>query len=44
MSSSIVETVDIEAPVAVTWALWSDVTQWPKFLSHVQRVDPLDEK
>ncbi|MDT0470437.1 cyclase, partial [Streptomyces sp. DSM 41699] len=26
MSSSIVETVDIQAPVAVTWALWSDVT------------------
>ncbi|MFD8732524.1 SRPBCC family protein [Streptomyces sp. NPDC059611] len=44
MSSSIVETVDIQAPVAVTWALWSDVTQWPKFLSHVQRVDPLDER
>ncbi|MEU0160518.1 SRPBCC family protein [Streptomyces sp. NPDC006261] len=44
MSSSIVETVDIEAPVAVTWALWSDVTQWPRFLSHVQRVDPLDER
>ncbi|MFE7481545.1 SRPBCC family protein [Streptomyces sp. NPDC057552] len=44
MSSSIVETVDIQAPVAVTWALWSDVTQWPRFLSHVQRVDPLDEQ
>ncbi|GGU72174.1 cyclase [Streptomyces cavourensis] len=44
MSSSIVETVDIKAPVAVTWALWSDVTRWPKFLSHVQRVDPLDER
>lgn len=44
MSSSLVETVDIEAPVAVTWALWSDVTQWPRFLSHVQRVDPLDER
>lgn len=44
MSSSIVETVDIQAPVAVTWALWSDVSQWPKFLSHVQRVDVLDER
>ncbi|MGQ4410670.1 cyclase, partial [[Kitasatospora] papulosa] len=21
----------MKAPVAVTWALWSDVTQWPKF-------------
>ncbi|GAA2956358.1 SRPBCC family protein [Streptomyces flavovirens] len=44
MSSSLVETVDIKAPVAVTWALWSDVTQWPKFLSHVRRVDPMDER
>ncbi|MBT2899545.1 SRPBCC family protein [Streptomyces sp. McG3] len=44
MSSSLVETVDIKAPVAVTWSLWSDVTQWPRFLSHVQRVDPIDER
>ncbi|MEU1470531.1 SRPBCC family protein [Streptomyces sp. NPDC005761] len=44
MSSSIVETVDMKAPVAVSWALWSDVTRWPEFLSHVQRVDPLDER
>ncbi|MEU1211587.1 SRPBCC family protein [Streptomyces sp. NPDC005791] len=44
MSSSLVETVDIKAPVSVTWALWSDVTQWPKFLSHVRRVDPMDER
>lgn len=28
MSSSIVETVDIKAPVAVSWALWSDVARW----------------
>ncbi|MEU9201216.1 SRPBCC family protein [Streptomyces sp. NPDC048332] len=44
MSSSIVESVDMKAPVAISWALWSDVTQWPTFLSHVQRVDPLDER
>ncbi|MFJ1896049.1 MULTISPECIES: SRPBCC family protein [unclassified Streptomyces] len=43
MSSSIVETVDIKAPVAISWALWRDVERWPRFLSHVQRVDPLDE-
>ncbi|MEU1040607.1 SRPBCC family protein [Streptomyces sp. NPDC005551] len=44
MSASLVETVDIEAPVAVTWALWSDVTRWPAFLSHVRIVEPLDER
>ncbi|MFD4569442.1 SRPBCC family protein [Streptomyces sp. NPDC058467] len=44
MSASLVETVDIEAPVAVTWALWSDVSRWPSFLSHVRLVEPLDER
>jgi uncharacterized membrane protein len=44
VSASLVETVDIEAPVAVTWALWSDVTRWPSFLSHVRLVQPLDER
>ncbi|MGW7265203.1 SRPBCC family protein [Streptomyces sp. NPDC054842] len=44
MSASLVEAVDIEAPVAVTWALWSDVTRWPSFLSHVRIVEPLDER
>ncbi|MFJ3224804.1 SRPBCC family protein [Streptomyces sp. NPDC086783] len=44
MSASLVETVDIEAPVVVTWALWSDVTRWPSFLSHVRIVEPLDER
>ncbi|WP_320781576.1 SRPBCC family protein [Streptomyces sp. CRN 30] len=42
MSASLVETVDIEAPVAVAWALWSDVTRWPSFLSHVRLVEALD--
>ncbi|MFF0000784.1 SRPBCC family protein [Streptomyces avermitilis] len=44
MSASLVETVDIKAPVAVTWALWSDVSRWPSFLSHVRLVEPLDER
>ncbi|MFF2731566.1 SRPBCC family protein [Streptomyces sp. NPDC058008] len=44
MSSSLVETIDIKAPISVTWDLWSDVTQWPTFLSHVRRVDPMDER
>ncbi|MFF1626014.1 SRPBCC family protein [Streptomyces sp. NPDC058272] len=44
MSASLVETVDIEAPVAVTWAPWSDVSRWPSFLSHVRLVEPLDER
>ncbi|MFF7239950.1 SRPBCC family protein [Streptomyces collinus] len=42
MSASLVETVDIQAPVSVAWDLWSDVTRWPAFLSHVRRVDRLD--
>ncbi|MEV6795172.1 SRPBCC family protein [Streptomyces sp. NPDC051320] len=42
MSSSLVETVDINAPVAVSYALWSDVTRWPAFLSHVRLVEPID--
>ncbi|WP_328537576.1 SRPBCC family protein [Streptomyces sp. NBC_00344] len=44
MSSSLVETVDIKAPVAVTWALWSDVSRWPAFLSHVRLVAPIDDR
>jgi uncharacterized membrane protein len=44
VSASLVETVDIQAPVSVTWALWSDVTRWPSFLSHVRLVEPLDER
>lgn len=42
MSSSVAETIDVDAPVAVSWALWSDVTQWPRFLSHVQNVTRID--
>lgn len=42
MSSSLVETVDVEAPIAVSWALWSDVAEWPKFLSHVKDVVRID--
>ncbi|MGH3311360.1 MAG: SRPBCC family protein [Streptomyces sp.] len=44
MSSSLVETVDVEAPVAVSWTLWNDVAEWPKFLSHVQKVVPIDNR
>ncbi|MFI6344086.1 SRPBCC family protein [Streptomyces sp. NPDC050560] len=43
MSSSLMEAVDVEAPVSVSWSLWSDVTRWPYFLHHVERVDPIDE-
>ncbi|MFF0706428.1 SRPBCC family protein [Streptomyces tendae] len=44
MTASLVETVDINAPVSVSWSLWSDVTRWPSFLSHVRLVQPLDER
>lgn len=43
MSSSLMEAVDVNAPVEVTWALWSDVTRWPEFLSHVQKVARIDD-
>ncbi|MGW0854812.1 SRPBCC family protein [Streptomyces sp. NPDC002690] len=43
MSASIVETVDVEVPVATSWALWSNVTRWPEFLSHVERVERIDD-
>ncbi|MFF3013839.1 SRPBCC family protein [Streptomyces sp. NPDC057939] len=42
MTSSLIEAVDIEAPVSVSWALWQDVERWPSFLSHVQHVERID--
>jgi Predicted integral membrane protein len=44
VTASLVETVDIQAPVSVAWDLWSDVTRWPSFLSHVRLVEPLGER
>ena len=44
MAASLVETVDLEAPVSVAWMLWSDVTRWPTFLSHVAHVHKLDDR
>lgn len=44
MSSSLLESVDIKAPVAVSWKLWSDVTRWPEFLSHVRHVERIDDR
>uniref|UniRef100_UPI0034DFBB57 SRPBCC family protein n=1 Tax=Streptomyces flavofungini TaxID=68200 RepID=UPI0034DFBB57 len=43
MSSSLLEAVDIKAPVSVSWSLWSDVERWPTFLSHVKHVQRIDE-
>ncbi|MCT4353903.1 SRPBCC family protein [Streptomyces sp. Je 1-79] len=42
MASSLLEAVDIKAPVAVSWSLWADVERWPSFLSHVKHVDRID--
>ncbi|WP_394436431.1 SRPBCC family protein [Streptomyces sp. SGAir0957] len=42
MSASLLESVDLDAPVSVAWELWSDVSRWPAFLSHVRLVEPLD--
>lgn len=44
MSASLVETLDINAPVSIAWALWSDVTKWPDFLSHVRNVEKMDDR
>lgn len=44
MSASLLESVDVRAPVSVAWQLWSDVTRWPSFLSHVRLVEPMDER
>ncbi|MGW4287873.1 SRPBCC family protein [Streptomyces sp. NPDC004673] len=44
MSASLVETLDIKAPVSVAWALWSNVTKWPDFLSHVRSVRKVDDR
>ncbi|MEV0125845.1 SRPBCC family protein [Streptomyces sp. NPDC050703] len=43
MSSSLLEAVDIKAPVAVSWSLWENVERWPAFLSHVKHVQRIDE-
>ncbi|WP_381803236.1 SRPBCC family protein [Streptomyces niveus] len=42
MTSSLIEAVDIKAPVAVSWSLWKDVERWPSFLSHVKHVERID--
>ncbi|MEU7038297.1 SRPBCC family protein [Streptomyces sp. NPDC046237] len=42
MASSLLEAVDIKAPVSVCWSLWADVERWPSFLSHVKHVDRID--
>ncbi|WP_329459877.1 SRPBCC family protein [Streptomyces sp. NBC_01497] len=44
MSSSLMESVDVQVPVSVSWSLWSDVTSWPRFLHHVERVDRIDDR
>ncbi|MBM7169122.1 SRPBCC family protein [Streptomyces sp. G44] len=44
MASSLLEAVDIKAPVAVSWALWENVERWPAILSHVKHVQSIDAK
>ncbi|MFC8830539.1 SRPBCC family protein [Streptomyces sp. NPDC057137] len=43
MTSSLIEAVDIKAPVSVSWSLWQDVERWPSFLSHVKHVERIDD-
>jgi uncharacterized membrane protein len=42
--ASIVETLDLEVPVETAYALWADVTRWPEFLHHVEKVKRVDEE
>ncbi|WP_037870288.1 SRPBCC family protein [Streptomyces sp. SPB074] len=42
MASSLLEAVDIKAPVEVSWGLWENVKRWPAFLSHVKHVHRAD--
>lgn len=42
--ASIVETLDIDRPVAHTYAIWADVERWPEFLHHVERVEKTGER
>lgn len=41
--ASIVETLDLDAPVETAYALWADVTRWPEFLHHVRAVRRIDQ-
>jgi uncharacterized membrane protein len=41
--ASIVETLDLDAPVETAYALWADVTRWPEFLHHVEQVRRVDQ-
>jgi uncharacterized membrane protein len=41
--ASVVETLDIDVPVEHAYRLWSDVTAWPQFLRHVDRVERTGE-
>lgn len=41
--ASIVETLEVDAPVQSAYALWADVARWPEFLHHVERVERVDE-
>lgn len=42
--ASIVETLEVDAPVESAYALWANVRRWPEFLHHVEAVDVVDEK
>jgi uncharacterized membrane protein len=33
--------IDIDAPPAVVWEVWSDIERWPEWTASVSRVQPL---
>ena len=38
----VTESIDIQAPPAVVWAIWSDIERWPEWTASVSRIEPLD--
>ena len=37
-----ITSIDIQAPPAVVWAVWTDLERWPEWTASVSRVERLD--
>jgi uncharacterized membrane protein len=38
------QTIDIEAPPAVVWAVWTDLERWPEWTASVTRIERLEPR